>query len=58
MELSKDSKTIVDKEFEIIYSIAGRISHNGHNPSDNFIKLLAIAIYLKNRKDLRTTEER
>lgn len=55
MELSKIKK-IVDIEFEIIYSIAKRIEHNRHNPSDDYIKRSAVAIYLK-RRDKLTFDE-
>ena len=55
MELSKIRK-IVDIEFEIIYSIAKRIEHNRHNPSDDYIKRSAVAIYLK-RRDKLTFDE-
>ncbi len=57
IELTKESKIMIDMEFEIIHSIAKRIEHNRHNPSDDYIKHSAIAIYLKIRDKLTLNEE-
>ena len=56
-ELSKESKRMIDTEFEMIHSIAKRIEHNRHNPSDDYIKRSAIAIYLKIGNKLTLNEE-
>ncbi len=53
MELSKESKNIVDTEFEMIHAITIRIKRTKHNnSSDNCIECSAIAIYLKRGNDL------
>lgn len=49
MELSRESKDLIDREYEILKDIGKRIKANNDNT--------VIAIYLKNRDNLRFVED-